>query len=128
MKRAVTISFAFALAIAGGAYSTTEPPPQRAAQQAAQPKSMDAMPMHEMMRQCMGHCQVMSDAAGKLRSTVAQARASNDPAKMRAALEQVQAHFAAAEQRMAGCMNMMGQGEHGMMDHGNMDHGADAAR
>jgi len=79
--------------------------------------------MHEMMSRCMELCQAMSESIGQLRRTVAQAHESNDPAKMRAALGQVEAHFSAMDKNMAGCMNMMSQGQRGMMDQGKMDHG-----
>lgn len=46
----------------------------------------------------------------ELRATVQAARASNDAAKMRAALAEVEAHFAQMGQGMGGCMNMSDRG------------------
>lgn len=85
--------------------------------QAEQQESANQMPM-QMMHECMGHCQAMSGSMQKLRATVEQARKSNDPAQMRAALDKVQTHMSSTEEHMNGCMQMMDRNDHGAADHG----------
>lgn len=98
--------------------STAQEPPSRETEQS---RSTNEMPM-KMMHECMGHCQAMSGSMEKLKSTVEQARKSNDPAQMRAALDQVQTHISGMNGKMGGCMQMM-DGERGKMDHKMMEQG-----
>jgi phage shock protein A len=81
--------------------------------------------MMGMMQECRTHCRQMSGMHGDLRKTVEQARQSNDPVKMRAALDQVQKSLTTMEQRMSQCMRSMDNMEkmHGEMG-GMMQHGA----
>jgi hypothetical protein len=57
-------------------------------------------------------------ALDKLEKTIAAGRESNDPAKMKAALDQAQTQLAEAKHHMSMCPMM----SDGMMHHGNMDH------
>lgn len=98
--------------------STAREPRSREMEQS---RSTNEMPM-KMMHECMGHCQAMSGSMKKLKTTVEQARKSNDPAKMRAALDQVQTHMSGMDEQMNGCMQMMDRDGRGAMGHGDMDH------
>lgn len=81
--------------------------------------------MMGMMQECRKHCQGMSGTHGELRKTVDDARQSNDPAKMRAALDQVHKSLNTMEQHMSQCMRSMNNMEkmHGKMG-GMMQHGS----
>jgi len=63
--------------------------------------------MDDMMKNCREHCQMSMKSMDGLAKTVADAKASNDPAKMRAALDQVENPHADMRQHMNMCMNMM---------------------
>ena len=66
-----------------------------------------AMSMPDMMKSCQEHCQVTSKTIDQLTRTIDDAKASNDPATMRAALDQVQQPLADMKGHMNGCMSMM---------------------
>lgn len=97
------------ISLAGNAQESTD-------RQAEQPHSMNRMSM-KMMHDCMSHCQAMSGSMQELRSTVEEARESNDPEQMRAALEQVTEHMPEMQGKMGGCMQMKKQGKDGPMEH-----------
>ena len=65
------------------------------------------MSMPDMMKGCQEHCQSTSKTIDQLTRTIDAAKASNDPAKMRAALDQAQMPLAEMKQHMTGCMSMM---------------------
>jgi hypothetical protein len=65
------------------------------------------MSMADMMKGCQEHCQTTSKTIDQLTRTIDEAKASNDPAKMRAALDQAQKPLADMKAHMDGCMNMM---------------------
>ncbi|HEY9466426.1 MAG TPA: hypothetical protein VIR54_25190 [Vicinamibacterales bacterium] len=65
------------------------------------------MSMADMMKNCQEHCQTTSKTIDQLTRTIDDAKASNDPAKMRAALDQAQKPLAQMKEHMNGCMNMM---------------------
>jgi peptidoglycan hydrolase CwlO-like protein len=65
------------------------------------------MSMPDMMRSCQEHCQSTSNTIEQLSRTIDDAKASNDPAKMRAALDQAQKPLADMKQHMTGCMSMV---------------------
>ena len=66
-----------------------------------------AMSMPDMMKSCQEHCQATSKTIDQLTRTIDEAKVSNDPAKMRAALDQTQKPLAQMKEHMNGCMNMM---------------------
>ena len=74
------------------------------------------MSMDNMMKGCREHCQQTSASIDGLVQTMDEAKQSNDPEKMRAALDQAQKPLAEMKRHMSMCMNMMGmmQKMHGM--------------
>lgn len=74
------------------------------------------MSMDDMMKGCREHCDQTSASIDRLIQTIDQAKQSNDPAKMRAALDQAQKPLADMKEHMSMCRNMMGmmQKMHGM--------------
>jgi uncharacterized membrane protein (DUF106 family) len=74
------------------------------------------MSMDNMMQKCRKHCQRTRESAANLQKTFEEAKKSNDPAKMRSAIEQAQKPLAEMQSHMDMCMNMMGmRGKGGMM-------------
>ena len=65
------------------------------------------MSMPDMMKGCQEHCRSTSKTIEQLMRTIDEAKASNDPAKMRAALDRAQKPLAEMKQHMTGCMSMM---------------------
>ena len=65
------------------------------------------MSMADMMKSCQEHCQSTSKTIDQLTRTIDEARTSNDPAKMRAALDQAQKPLADMKEHMSMCTNMM---------------------
>lgn len=83
-----------------------------AAQQPAKPaQKMDQMSMGDMMKGCREHCQTTMKSMSQLSKTIDDAKASNDPAKMRTALDQAQRPLTEMKQHMETCMQMMGMME-----------------
>ena len=60
-----------------------------------------------MMEHCRMHCQDNMTAMNTLSKQVDEARQSNDPAKMRAALDAVAMHHAEMKKHMQTCMQNM---------------------
>lgn len=85
--------------------------------------------MMDMMQQCRQHCQQTQQSGERLSKVIAEAKQSNDPAKMRAALDQVEKQQSDMRQHMTMCMrsmdkmgNMPGmQGNMGGMKHDSGD-------
>ena len=98
-----------------------------AAPPASQPTTK--MSMGDMMKQCMGNCQAVSKSIDDTSKAIDEARNSNDPEKMKAALDQAQKQLAQMRQHMSTCMDMMGMmqqmhgGMMGGMKGGMMDKG-----
>jgi hypothetical protein len=83
-------------------------------------KPMGKMSMDEMMKKCNEHHQAMTKSVDQLSKTLEAAKQSNDPAKMRAAIDQTQKHLSEMKEHMSMCGNMMSmmekkQGMGGMM-------------
>jgi hypothetical protein len=83
-------------------------------------RPMGKMPMDEMMKQCSEHHQAMTKSVDQLSKTLEAAKQSNDPVKMRAAIDQTQKHLSEMKEHMSMCGNMMSmmekmQGMGGMM-------------
>jgi sugar diacid utilization regulator len=72
----------------------------------------------EMMKACHRHGAESMAALDQLEKTIAAGRESNDPAKMKAALETAQKQLAEAKHHMSMCPMMGG----GQMQDGGMDH------
>lgn len=99
---------ALALALAVPAYpqsANRSGPPQTApAKPAAQKTSMS---MDDMMKQCREHCSTATKQMDDMMKKMSDARTSNDPAKMRAALEDVRKPLTEMKGHMDQCMTMM---------------------
>jgi hypothetical protein len=75
--------------------------------QKSEMKPMGKMPMDEMMKQCSEHHQTMTKSVDQLSQTLEAAKQSNDPVKMRAAIDQTQKHLSEMKEHMTMCGNMM---------------------
>jgi hypothetical protein len=64
-------------------------------------------PMAGMMKECRQRCQATQASIDQLSKSLEEARHSNDPAKMRAAIDRAQKPLQEMRDHMAGCMNMM---------------------
>ena len=76
-------------------------------QQTPSTQRAQSMSMPDMMKNCQEHCQSTSKTIDQLTRTIDEAKSSNDPAKMRAALDQAQKPLADMKEHMNMCMNMM---------------------
>ena len=74
-----------------------------------------AMSMNDMMKGCMAHCQRTKTSMADMSKMMADAEKSNDPTKMRSALEQAQKTLAEMQGHMDSCMSMMRDHMGGMM-------------
>ena len=72
-----------------------------------QMKSTGKMSTDEMMKQCSEHHQAMTKSVDQLSKTLEAAKQSNDPGKMRAAIDQTQKHLSEMKEHMSMCGNMM---------------------
>ena len=106
------------LAAALGIAQETTPKPQRKG-------GMQMGGMMGMQKECHRHCQPTLDAMKNLSQVVADARASNDPAKMRAALEQVEKQHAEMNKHISVCMRSMGEMDKKQGGMKGMQHGSD---
>jgi hypothetical protein len=91
----------------------SQPPPQK-----GEMKSMGSMSMDGMMKECNEHHQAMTKSLDQASKTLEGAKQSNDPAKMRAAIDQAQKQLADMKEHMSMCgnmMNMMQKMQGGMM-------------
>jgi hypothetical protein len=96
-----------------GAATFAQQPQQ---EQQRQPGQMGQMSMDDMMKQCREHCQATSTSVDQTLATIRDATESNDPAKMRAALDTVEKPLAEMQEHMKMCMQMMDM----MQMHGSM--------
>ena len=125
----LVIAIAVALIIPLGVLAQAEKPEN------AQKHEHGMMGMHDMMKSCREHCQQTSASVDNVLTSLREAKASNDPARMRAAIDEAEKPLGAMQQHMSMCMNMMnmmhGQGmgnmHGGMMDHDKMHGSKDAA-
>ncbi|MBY0507759.1 MAG: hypothetical protein K2X03_27855 [Bryobacteraceae bacterium] len=69
--------------------------------------AQSGMSMGDMMKNCREHCQRTTGMIDQLTKQMDEARQSNDPAKMRSALEGAQKPLAEMKDHMSMCMNMM---------------------
>jgi hypothetical protein len=70
-------------------------------------KATGKMSMDEMMKECREHHQSMTKAIDQMTKMMEAAKQSNDPAKMRAALDQGQKQLGEMKEHMTKCGNMM---------------------
>jgi mevalonate kinase len=85
-----------------------------------QMKSTGKMSMDEMMKECREHHQSTMKSIDQMTKMMEAAKQSNDPVKMRAALDQGQKQLSEMKEHMSMCGNMMSimekmQGMGGMM-------------
>jgi len=76
--------------------------------------SQPSMSMNDMMNNCRTHCQRSKTTMSEMSKMMADAEKSNDPAKMRSALEKSQKSLAQMQSYMDSCMSTMD------MMHGHM--------
>lgn len=98
--KVVSVILAGALLIAGALLA--QQPSGKAGQQGS-----SMMNMGDMMKQCKDHCQRTTTAMDQTRKDIQAAEQSNDPAKMRAALQQTDKRLSEMSQHMNSCMSMM---------------------
>jgi hypothetical protein len=67
----------------------------------------EQMSMADMMKNCREHCQATSASVDKTLATIKEARQSNDPAEMRAALDQIEKPLTDMTDHMGMCVKMM---------------------
>ena len=72
-----------------------------------QVKSTEKMSMDEMMKQCREHHQSTMKSIDQMTKMMEGAKQSNDPVKMRAALDQSQKQLSEMKEHMTKCGNMM---------------------
>jgi YHS domain-containing protein len=72
------------------------------------PEHEKSMSMTEMMKNCRQHCESTSKSLEEMESMMNDAKESNDPAEMRAAMARMQKSMAEMKEHMDGCMRMMG--------------------
>jgi len=106
--------------LASGFLSAQQPPGQQEKQfsQQGEMKSMGNMSMDGMMKECSEHHQAVTKSLDQTSKTLEEAKQSNDPAKMRAAIDEAQKQLADMKDHMTMCgnmMNMMQKMQGGMM-------------
>ena len=98
MKRATAVAV---VAMLFGIAAVAQQPADKPAQKGGQ------MSMDDMMAGCREHCQASMKSMDQMAKAMADAKASNDPAKMRAALDQAEKPLTDMREHMSMCMNMM---------------------
>lgn len=95
---------------------------QKQPSQKGEMKSMGNMSMEGMMKECSEHHQAVTKSLDQTSKTLEGAKQSNDPDKMRAAIDQAQKQLADMKDHMTTCgnmMNMMQKMQGGMMKGGS---------
>jgi hypothetical protein len=123
MKRSKIVNTAIAstvvIILASGFLSAQQPPgQQKQPSQKGEMKSMGNMSMEGMMKECSEHHQAVTKSLDQTSKTLEGAKQSNDPDKMRAAIDQAQKQIADMKDHMTMCgnmMNMMQKMQGGMM-------------
>jgi hypothetical protein len=123
MKRSKIVNTAIAstvvIILASGFLSAQQPPgQQKQTSQKGEMKSMGNMSMEGMMKECSEHHQAVTKSLDQTSKTLEGAKQSNDPDKMRAAIDQAQKQIADMKDHMTMCgnmMNMMQKMQGGMM-------------
>ena len=123
MKRSKIVNTAIAstvVIILASAFLSAQQPPgqQKQPSQKGEMKSMGNMSMDGMMKECSEHHQAVTKSLDQTSKTLEGAKQSNDPDKMRAAIDQAQKQLADMKDHMTMCgnmMNMMQKMQGGMM-------------
>ncbi|HEX9443693.1 MAG TPA: hypothetical protein VGA73_06215 [Candidatus Binatia bacterium] len=116
----LAIAGAAAVFLGAGSLSAQQPSGQEPKRPAM--KSKDDTSMDGMMKQCHEHHQAMAKNIDEASKALEGAKQSNDPANMRAAIDQAQKQLADMREHMTMCgdmMNMMQNMPGGMMKGGN---------
>jgi vancomycin resistance protein YoaR len=128
MKRSKIVNTAIAstvvMMLASGFLSAQQASGQQEKQpsQKSEMKSMGNMSMEGMMKECSEHHQAVTKSLDQTSKTLEGAKQSNDPDKMRAAIDQAQKQLADMKDHMTMCsnmMNMMQKMQGGMMKGGS---------
>jgi len=90
-----------AIILAAGFLAAQQPP------QKGEMKSMGNMSMGGMMKECSEHHQSMTKSIDQMSKMMEDAKESNDPVKMRSAIDQSQKQLADMKEHMTMCTNMM---------------------
>jgi len=123
MKRSKIVNTVIAntivMILASTFLSAQQPGQQKQPSQKGEMKSMgNNMSMEGMMKDCSEHHQAVTKSLDQTSKTLEGAKQSNDPDKMRAAIDQAQKQLADMKDHMAMCgdmMNMMQKMQGGMM-------------
>ena len=99
-----TLLFVFTMFVAAEHSSGQQ---KQSSPQKGEMKSMEPMSMDKMMKECSEHHQAMTKAMDQMSKTLEDAKQSNDPANMRAAIDQAQKQLANMKEHMNMCGNMM---------------------
>ena len=70
-------------------------------------QSAKSQSMADMMQQCKTHCQQTSATIDKTTKAMDEAKQSNDPARMRAAIDEAEKTLSAMKEHMNMCSSMM---------------------
>ena len=105
VRTLVLIGFVTAFVAAPYRAGTQEKQPPAAG---GQMKSMEKMPMDDLMKDCMEHHQTGMKSIDQMSKTLEGAKQSNDPGKMRTAIDQAQKQLADMKEHMSKCNKMMG--------------------
>jgi hypothetical protein len=105
----VNVSAAFALLLGLSLFSWSQ---QSGTGGSSTPMQQQKGGNHSAMMQCHQNMQSIRQSNDKLRATIAEAKRSNDPAKMRAALDDAEKSIDFMDSNMDRCMSMM-QNMHG---------------
>jgi vancomycin resistance protein YoaR len=128
MKRSKIVNTAIAstvvMILASGFLSAQQASGQQEKQpsQKSEMKSMGNMSMEGMMKECSEHHKAVTKTLDQTSKTLEGAKQSNDPDKMRAAIDQAQKQLADMKDHMTMCsnmMNMMQKMQGGMMTGGS---------
>src|SRR6266478_686591 len=113
MKRSKLVNTAIAstvvIILASGFLLAQQTPGQQEKQslQKGEMKSMEKMSMDGMLKECSEHHQAVTKSLDQTSKTLEGAKQSNDPNKMRAAIDEAQKQLADMKDHMAVCGNMM---------------------
>ena len=97
-----SVVFAFVVASNPAPGQEKQPPSP-----SGQMKSMEKMSMDDMMKDCMQNHQAAMKSIDQMSKMMEGAKQSNDPGKMRSALDQAQKQLAEMKEHMSKCDKMM---------------------
>jgi hypothetical protein len=99
-----TLLFVFTMFVAAEHSSgqQKQPSPQK-----GEMKSMGDMSMDKMMKECSEHHQSMTKSIDQMSKMMQDAKQSNDPVKMKSAIDQAQKQLTEMKEHMTMCTSMM---------------------